>query len=250
MRMHLRPLAAALALAAAPARAAPPRLAVVTLDAPPQLQFTGRSVAEAIAKQAAGADVEVLGPAEVAEQLGPAAHAQLVRCADDPRCLARNGARLRVDRLVGGRLERRGAAYRVALVHADAATGLRLGGVEREIPVASRRLQRDVASAAPELFSGDGNATGVLEVVTDVPGAEVEVDGMPAGRTPLVRAVRPGRHRVKVSGEGCADAEPTWVDVPAHGAVEHRPRLYAIPARDRQNPSPTEGHGTAVQVSK
>jgi hypothetical protein len=40
------------------------------------------------------------------------------------------------------------------------------------------------------------------------------------------------------------------VDVPAGGIVEHRARLYLIPARERPNVSPTEGHGTAVRIVK
>jgi hypothetical protein len=250
MRPLLRPLAFALALAAGPARAAAPRLAVVTLDSPPQLHFTGRSVAEAFAKEAAAAGFEVVGPGRIEEKLGRERHAALVRCADDATCLADRGARLEVDRIVGGRLEKRGASYRVALVHADVATGARLSGLEREIPVASRRLQKDVAAAAPGLLAGGEEATGVLRVTTDVPGAEVSIDDVAVGRTPVARVVKPGKHKVRVSLDGYADAEPSWVEVEASAIVEHRPRLYRIPARERPNPSPTEGHGTAVQVLK
>jgi hypothetical protein len=251
MPSHLRSLAAAaVALAAASAGGAPVRIAVVTLDAPARLQFTGRSVAEAFARQASLEGAEVLGPAAVEARLGRAGYAELVRCALDARCLAREGAALGVDRIVGGRLTQQGGSYRVALVQADAATGGRLGGVERDIPVASRRLQKDVAAAAPALLAGAEDATGVLEVVTDAPGAEVAIDDVHAGTTPLRRAVKPGRHKVKVSREGFADAEPSWIDVPAGERVEHRPRLYEIPARERPNASATEGHGTAVQIVK
>src|SRR5262245_52698188 len=111
MRLLLRPLAAALVLAGGPARAAQ-RVAVVTLEAPPSLAHTGKSVAEAFAKRAAAAGWEVVGPAAVAEKLGKAAHASLVSCGDDARCLADRGARLGVDRIVGGTLAQRGAAYR------------------------------------------------------------------------------------------------------------------------------------------
>jgi hypothetical protein len=251
MRFPLRAIAAAAAaLAAASARAGAPRLAVVTLDAPPQLQFTGKSVAEAFARQASAAGFEVLGPAAVEEKLGRAAHAELVRCGLEPRCLATKGAKLGVDRIVGGRLAQRAGSYRVALVQADAATGARLGAIERDIPVASRSLQKDVAAAAPTLLAGGQDATGVVEVVTDVPGAEVAIDDVHAGKTPLRREVRPGKHKVKVSREGFAEVEPSWLDVKAGETVAHRPRLFEIPARDRPNASTSAGHGTAVQVVK
>jgi hypothetical protein len=244
-------LIAALLVAAGPALAATPRVAVVTLDSPPQLANIGRSCADAFAKKAATTSGwEVVGPAELDRQLGPAGHKALASCGDDSHCLAERGARLGVDRIVGGTLTQRGASYRVALVHADAKTGKRLGGIEREIPVAQRRLQKDVADAAPDLLKGGDEPTGVLRVVTEVAGAEVTVDDAPAGRSPVARVVKPGRHKVRVEMAGYADAEPAWVDVPAGGIVEHRARLYLIPARERPNASPTEGHGTAVRVVK
>lgn len=241
-------LLAALVVAAGPARAATPRVAVVALEAPPQLANVARSVAQAFATKAAASGWEVLGPAEVERKLGAAGFRDLARCGDDGRCLAERGARLGVDGIVGGTLAQRGDSYRVALVHADARSGKRLGGLEREIPVASRRLQRDVADAAPDVLKGGDEPTGVLRVVTEVPGATVTVDGAPAGRSPVARVVKPGRHQVEVVMDGYADPEPAWVDVPAGGIVEHRARLYRIPGRERPNVSPTEGHGTAVRV--
>jgi hypothetical protein len=243
-------LTAALA-AAAPARAADVKLAVVALDAPPELTFMGKSAAEAFAKEARRAGGwDVMEPSKVEAALGRDATLELVRCGDDAKCLSDRGRKLGVARVVGGWLRRKGESYRVALVHADAATGDRLGGMEREIPVASRRLQKDVAAAAPALLAGEKDATGVLKVVTQAPGALVTIDDADAGTTPLSRVVKPGKHKVKVSGAGFQDAAPVWVEVPANGIVEHRPRLYQIPARDRPNPSASEGSGTQVRVTR
>lgn len=248
--MPARPrlLALALALLAGPARAAGPSLAVVSLDAPPDLAFTARGLADAIAHKASG--FEVTGPDAAEKKLGKLAYAALVRCGDDADCLASKGKKLAVERIVGGRLSRRGAAYRVALVHADASSGARVGGLEREIPVASRRLQRDVVDATPALLQGREEPTGVLRVLTDTPGAEVSVDDVPVGRTPVAHVVKQGRHRVQVVLPGFVDAEPVWLEVPAGAIVVHRPRLYRIPARDRPNAAGTEGTGAAVQVVK
>ncbi len=243
-------LTAALA-AASTARAADVKLAVVALDAPPELTFMGKSTAEAFAKEARGAGGwEVVEPSRVEATLGRDATLELVRCGDDAKCLSDRARKLGVQRIVGGWLRRKGESYRVALVHADAATGERLGGIEREIPVASRRLQKDVAAAAPALLAGEKDATGVLKVVTAMPGALVTIDDADAGTTPVARVVKPGKHKVKVAGAGFQDAAPVWVEVPANGIVEHRPRLYQIPARDRPNQSASEGSGTKVQVSK
>ena len=76
----------------------------------------------------------------------------------------------------------------------------------------------------------------------------VTIDDVPVGTTPLSRPVRPGKHKVHVAQTGYADAAPVWVEVPPNGAVEHRPRLYEIPARDRPNRSASEGTGTNVQI--
>ncbi len=253
----------ALLAAAAPARGqrpktkptAPPpqvqakvRIAVAPLESSPDLLFTGKSVSQAFATEAQNAGFDVVGPVQVEEKLGRAATRTLTSCGDDAKCLSERAAKLEVDRVVGGWLEKRGTAYRVSLVEADAKTGKRLGGIEREIPIASRRLQKDVAAAAPGLLSGQEDATGVLKIVTEKAGALVTVDDVPVGTTPVVRTVKPGKHKVQVSRTGYAEAEPAWVDVPANGIVEHKPRLYEIPARDRPNESSVDGTGTKVQV--
>jgi len=239
------------ALAAARAGAADVRLAVVALDAPPELTYMAKSAAEAFARAARKAGgYQVMEPSQVEAALGRDATASLARCGDDAACLAKRGKKLGADRVVGGWLRRRGEAYRVALVQVDAASGERLGGVEREIPVAGRRLQRDVAAAAAALLEGERDATGVLRVVTPVPGATVTIDGAVAGKTPVAKVVKPGRHKVKVSGAGLQDAAPVWVEVPPNAIVEHRPRVYPIPARDLPNRSARDGSGTQVDVSR
>jgi len=232
-----------------PARGADPWLAVVSLDAPADLTFMGKSASEAFAREAEKVGgVRVMPPSMVEERLGRVGTRELVRCADDARCLAEKAAALGVDRVVGGWLRRTGDSYRVALVHADAKTGAELGALEREVPIASRRLQRDVAAAAPALLGGGKDATGVLVVVTDVPGAAVTIDGVGAGTTPVTRALRPGRHEVRVSMAGYQLAAPVWVEVLSSGTVEHRPRLYPIPARDRPNRASREAPGTNVEI--
>jgi hypothetical protein len=248
--MRTLPVVLAVTLAGVPAAASEGRLAVVSLESPPELTFTGKSTAEAFAVEAAKSGFEVIPPSKVEEKLGRAATQELVRCADDPKCLSARSSALGVDRVVGGWLRKRGETYRVMLVHADARTGKRLGAIEREIPVASRRLQKEIALAAPLLLGGEGDAKGVLSIVTTPPGALVTVDDVPVGTTPLTQSVRPGRHKVQVAATGYADAAPVWLDVPANATVEHRPRLYEIPARDRPNLSPTEGSGTKVRITR
>lgn len=252
-KARAKPPAPAKAGPAAPApapasTAGKPTVAVSPLEAAPDLTFTGKSAAQAFAKEASRAGYTVLGPEAIEEKLGRDATRALVACGDDAKCLAERGAKLGVDRVVGGWLEKRGTAYRVALVHADGKTGARLGALEREIPIASRRLQKDVAAAAPGLLAGGADATGVLKIATDVPGALVTVDDVPVGTTPITRTVKPGKHKVHVSRTGWAETDPVWVVVPANGVLEHRARLFELPARDRPNESAQSGAGTTVQI--
>jgi hypothetical protein len=182
----------------------------------------------------------------VERRLGPAASAALSACGDDPACLAERAAPLGVDTVLGGWLARSGDAYRVALVHVEVRGGGTIARVEREVPIASRRLVADVTSAAPALLRGGADVAGTLAVETEDPGAEVVVDGAPAGTTPLRKRLRPGRHEVRVHRPGHAPLAPAFVDVPPGGEVVHRPRLVPVPVRD----GPAGAGGTRVEVTR
>jgi hypothetical protein len=231
MRSFVR-LAVLLSWASA-AWAAPARVAVVSLEAPPDLTFMGKSLSDAVATEAAQLEgFEVLGPGAVEEQLGREATAALVRCADDANCLRAHGAKLGVDRVIAGWLQKKGDRYKVALVHVDVKSGERVAAFEREVPIASRRLKPEVLAATPALLGGQVDRVGVLKVFADVPGAAVTIDDAPAGTAPVTRSLPPGRHKVQVSKAAYAPTDPVWIQVPAGGSAEHRQRLFPIPARD------------------
>ena len=209
-----------------------PRLAVVALDAPDELRFSGKRAAEAVADAASGAAWQVLGPEAVEQRLGREETAALSRCAGDGRCLAARAGKLEVDRVVGGFLAVVGAAYRVVVVQAEVPGGRELARFERLVPIAARRLEADVAAATPKLLRGEPDGPGKLTVVTDEPGVSVSIDGAPVGTTPVTREVRPGSHEVRVWGDGWARSDPVWVEVQAGKELVHRPRVYDIPQRD------------------
>jgi hypothetical protein len=239
------PVALAVLVSAAPVAAAGPRIAVVALSAPPDLTFMGKGVASMVADAAAHEKAfEIVGPDAVEKQLGRAANEALVRCADDARCLAQKSTALGVDRVIGGWLARTDATYRVVLVHADARTGARIGNVDREIPIASRRLRADVTAATPVLVRGEVEALGTLTLESDPPFADVTIDDAPAGTTPVSQELKPGKHKVQISKAGYVLREPFWVDVPARDEVTQRVTLHQIPARDRPSAR------TRVQVVK
>ena len=155
MPRRLLPAALAAALLQAPlAAAAADRVAVVALDAPAELRFTGKALAAAVARVAAkDPALTVLGPEQVEARLGRDVAGRLAGCGASAPCLAGLSRRLGVDRVVGGSLSRAGASYRVALVQADVRTGAALASWDGEVPVASRRLAAAVAEAAPGLLA-------------------------------------------------------------------------------------------------
>lgn len=224
------------------------KLAVVPLDAPPDLTFVGRSLAEALAAEARRAGQDVVPPDEAERLLGRDGLAQLARCGDDPRCHAQRGEPLGVERLVGGWVQRAGDRYVVGVVLVDLRGGQRLAAFRREVPIASRRLKDDVVLAAGSLLRGEADAAGTLRIDATVPGAAVAIDGRPAGTTPLSRKVEPGRHRVQVSKDGHAPADPIYLVVPAGGVAEHVQVLHPLPARERGNDAPAAGAETRVEV--
>jgi hypothetical protein len=151
--------AAALLLLAASARAEGLRVAFAQLDAAPDLTFTAKAVADAMANEASQhPGVTVLGPVEIEEKLGREAARLLATCADDGRCLARRGAELGVDRVVGGWVKRLAERYRLALVVADVSTGKRLATVVRDVPLGARRLRTEATAAVAELVAAPAAA--------------------------------------------------------------------------------------------
>jgi hypothetical protein len=228
--------AAATALQARPASAVQRwlKVAVVRVDAPPELLHLGLRLAEAVAKQAARAGrYEIVGPDAVLRALGPDGEAALAACGADPRCLAAGAAPLGVDTVVGGRLALdlpEPARYRLALVHAEVRGGERIAEALREIPAGAPDLVKGAVAATAALLAGAAQPTGLLRVEADVPGAAVRVDGALAGDAPLAVRVPAGRRAVTVSCADCAPGATFGVEVPAGGEVLHRARLFPLPA--------------------
>jgi hypothetical protein len=208
--------AAALAvlLLAPPASADGPRLYVLSLKAPAGLTYTGRSLGDVVAREAARlGGFEVLGPDAVEARIGRAAYQRLVDCAGDPRCLAGAGAGLGADRIVGGALAQGPSRYWLQVAQVDVASGRLLAIVTREVPIAARRLPAEVAAASGAVLRGEAEGLGAVLVTANVGQAEVRVDGERIGLTPVSRRLPPGKHLVHVSKAGYAETDPRWVDV-------------------------------------
>lgn len=223
-------------------------LAVAPLDAPADLALIGRSLAEAIAQEATKAGgFEVVSPAAVFEKLGPDRAGQLSHCGEAIGCYLAPATQLGVARVLGGWIDRAGSNYRFGLVLVDAKAGKPVGRVQREVPIASRRIRADVLAAALPLLRGEAATTGTLAILTEQPGADVRIDDKAAGKTPLESKLPAGKHRVEVSQRGKVRVEPFWVEVPPNARAEHRVRLYDIPVAERK---PGEVETTTFDLGK
>jgi hypothetical protein len=86
---------------------------------------------------------------------------------------------------------------------------------------------------------------GMLEVHTDVPGAEVRLDGEVLGHTPFSGQVASGKHQLLITLQGYRAVQRS-VTVPARGSEQIRTRLEpipgALPAVVTQDERPAGGH--------
>jgi hypothetical protein len=226
-------------LLAAPAAAEGPRLYVLALKAPAGLTFTGKSLGDVVAREAARlGGFEVLGPDAVEARVGRAAYERLVDCAGDARCIAGAGAGLGADRFVGGVLAQGPSRYWLQISQVDVANGRLLAIVTREVPIAARRLTAEVATASRPVLRGEAEGMGAVLVTANVPQAEVRIDGERVGVTPVSRRYAPGKHLVHVSKAGHADAEPRWVDVVEGQVADVRVQLEPIAPSLEGSPAP------------
>lgn len=163
----------------------------------------------------------------------------------DPAAEARAAYRRGADLYRAGR-------YREAIAEFEAADRLRpspalqfnvgqawekLGDVEAALAAFARYLRQDPGAANREAVERNVRslearlaATGrqMLHVLTDPPGAEVAVDGAPAGRSPVDAAFRPGPHAITAAAPGRQAARRDVVLLPQR-SLEVRLDLEPLP---------------------
>lgn len=187
----------------------PRRLAVVPLD--------GLGVDPALLDKlnaALRAQVDKLEVAAVSHDEVKAAHDK-APCDADVACLARLGQSLGARRVLTGSVGVAADEVHIALKVIDVASGTESKPLEDTAPAdqAEKRLR---ATALKLLDPERYNASGSLMVKLALAGAEVVVDGVPRGTTPLfgpVDGLPPGRRDVEVRYAG----KKSWrgfVDVP------------------------------------
>jgi hypothetical protein len=232
-------VAVASALAApATARAADPSIAVLGLEAVEVPENLAGALTDALRQRAAAtAGVRVLPAKDLIE-------IKMVFGCDEnaPSCMAQAGRSLSADKLLYGTL-RKGKGrdgISVALKLLD----VKLGAIERqvndEVPrrsLAPGAVQQMAARYFAQLVPV--TAKPVLTVTSTPVGATVEVDGQPAGTTPVtLRELAPGSHELKVTMAGRKPFART-IELRPGGNFEVAAPLEAEAVATTGTPAPT-----------
>ncbi len=190
----------------------------------------------------------VVPPDELDAYLGSKDSLALKQCGPAPSCLAAHLGAVPVNRAVVGTLARDQTHYLVHFWLVSLTPPGTVAELERAILIASRRLQADVAAALPPLLRGEQEAKGTLVLQSSVPQADVTLDGQPAGKTPLTRTVKPGKHEIRVAHPGFYAVDRLVTVEPGQTTVDVV-RLVAVPAVEL-GPLPPEQASTGSAASR
>jgi len=136
--------------------------------------------------------------------LGRADNAALLECGGETACLAKIGKALGVDKLITGVIGALGEDYTYDLKLINVAKVQEEIRINGELSGREDQLIPAIRAALYKLMAPDQLIGSVL-VEVPVQGAEVLVDGKPAGVTPLDKPIgnlRPGSHRLEIRKPG------------------------------------------------
>lgn len=206
------------------------RVAIVDVDSVPSMIGLAAQVTQTLVREAQAQKKKVLPPDEVRRALGNKAYDELVKCGENVACAANLAGPLGVDKVVTGLFSRDEKNYLVKLWLIDVPKTALVADVDRAILIASRRLQRDVAEAAPGLLEGQREAKGTLVVSATARNCKVTVNGEAAGQTPLTLSLKPGRYEVRVEKKAYLTVV-RLVDVEANQTRTEEVRMLVVPGQ-------------------
>jgi len=167
----------------------------------------------------------------------------LSKCTGDPSCLAEAGTLLGVKQIISGNVGGLGDSYVVNLKLVSVVDRREVRRVQETISGRPEQLIEAVRVAAYRLVAPE-RLRGTLEVLANVPGAAILIDGKQLGTTPLPpqRGLRVGRHTLRVTKSGYTDTVQQVV-VPFQKTVQVVVKLQTPPnkrgvPRKRERPVP------------
>jgi len=176
--------------------AAPPRLAVVEVDAP-ELTGLAMQVAHAVEVEAQAQKFEVVGVQELRGKLDVKAYDALKKCGGNGVCASSALRGLGISRVVLGSLGRDEKNYLLKLWLIDVDAGRVIADVDRPILIAARRFQKDVEQAVPALLRGESEARGTLVLTSSAPNADLFLNGVLQGKGEVTLQLKPGKYEVR-----------------------------------------------------
>lgn len=126
-------------------------------------------------------------------------------CSDDA-CLAKFGVACNVDKLVFGTVASLGQTYVLDLKLIDVRSGMLERRQSTSLSGEQAVLIEGIRAAATQLIAPD-LFIGAIEIKLSKPGAEVYLDGVSVGKTPLavLDRITPGKHALKIVLQGYRD---------------------------------------------
>lgn len=128
-------------------------------------------------------------------------------CTGEPECLAAIGAKLGVQSMVSGNVGALGDSYVINLKLVDVATEKEVRRVSEPLSGSPDELIEAVRVAAYRLVAPD-RLRGQVQILSDVRGAEVWLDGKKIGVTPMnepIANLEVGTHRLRITARGYTD---------------------------------------------
>ncbi|MDP1922028.1 MAG: PEGA domain-containing protein [Myxococcales bacterium] len=172
--------------------------AIVDVDAADAMMGLGAQVTRQLVEGAEAQKLHALTPDQLRAQLTPEKYAALKKCRDNPACVAQALSGTAITRVITGSLSRDEKHYLLKLWHHDVKGSTIVCDVDRSVLIAARRFQKDVEQAVPPLLRGEREARGTLIIDTNVPTAQISVNGEFIGTPPVTMTVKPGKYEVKI----------------------------------------------------
>lgn len=199
--------ATALCLTPAWAAAAEPRAGVLPLDVEGKLPPKGAAaLSTEIEEGLRTAGVTVVPTAELAQVAGTG----LASCRDEA-CLQGVATKATAAYLVRPSVRMEESDYLIAIELVDGATGKVVHMASQTCELCglteAQAVARTLAASLQERLVGPEDATGTIAVQSTPAGAEVLVDGQPAGTTPVELQLAAGEHAIVLRLAGYADEE-------------------------------------------
>ena len=233
-----------LSLLLAPICARADKVAILEIrfsSVPPALK---NQIRQRVHESFAAGGFQVTGERQTARRLRGAAVPP--GCSAGP-CLNRIGEVLGADRVVVGGVSSQGTSYDITMTMLETGGGTVLAQVSQRCDVCNFKEVEEAAATAAEQLHKQAMvflSNRAKLVVESVPSrADAILDGLPAGKTPLIRVLLPGPHTVEIAAKGYTAATQK---VKLKTGRTHHLRVSLLPKKAVGRASPYHRRGPSA----